>query len=399
LILIWLRVKTHFENLRFISAAKIINLLICKTFLFTLQKKLKDRMKVAIVFNEAHPELYTKLKVKPKDLDFEPVFGLQNPNPIDEFGEMVAALTKVGYDVYTLNIMDNLQIFIRDYDKNKPDVVFNLVELYKDQPQLEMSFTGIMELLGVFYTGAPPMALGTCQNKTLTKRILSSLGIRTPKYKIIKKSDQSFRLRLKYPLIIKPAWEDASVGIDDNAIVYNVDALKKRVDYVFNSFKQPALVEEFILGRELNVAVFGDKELEVLPISEIDFSKMPENLHPIVSYQAKWDPLHEAFHKTIPICPAQLPLKIQKEAEKMALQCFRAMGCRDYARVDMRLSKGDNKLYVLEVNPNPDLTEDAGFMRSAKHAGYTYKKTLKKIVDLAYERKLSSNSSQPSSKN
>ena len=345
-------------------------------------------MKVSIIFNEVYPELYRKKKRSAKDLDFKPVFSLQGSDPIFEFENMAKALRKVGYEAYTLNIMDNLQLFIKDYEKNKPDVVLNLVELYKDQPRLEMSFTGALELLNVAYTGAPPMALGTCQNKTLTKRILSSLGIRTPRYKIIKGMDSSFRLGLRYPLIVKPAWEDASVGIDNESIVYNVDTLKKRVEFVFNSFKQPALVEEFITGRELNVAIFGDREPRVLPISEIDFSAMPENLHPIVSYQAKWDPMHEAYHKTIPICPAILPDETRVEAESMALQCFRAVGCRDYARVDMRLSKEDNKLYVLEVNPNPDLQEGAGFMRSAKQAGISYKRTLKMLIDLAYERKL-----------
>ncbi len=346
-------------------------------------------MKVAIVYNESSPEMYKKKSKKSaKDLDFKPVFDLTGNDPISEYETIATALRKSGYETYTLNILDNLHVFIKDYEKNKPDVVFNFVELYKDQPRLEMSFTGLLELLGVSYTGAPPLALGTCQNKTLTKRILSSIGIRTPRYKIIKTMDRSFRLGLSYPLIVKPAWEDASVGIENESIVENVEELKKRVEYVFNSFKQPALVEEFILGRELNVAVFGDKEPQVLPISEIDFTGLPDHLHPIVSFQAKWDPLHEAYHKTIPICPAVLPERTRKEAEQMALQCFKAVHTRDYARVDMRLSKKDNKLYVLEVNPNPDLTEDAGFMRSAKQAGFSYKKTLKKIVDLAYERKL-----------
>ena len=356
-------------------------------------------MKIAIVFNEVNPELYLKKRRPAKDLSFKPVFNMAGIDPLSDFEDISKALCKVGYDAYTLNIMDNLQTFIKDYEKNKPDIVFNLVELFKDQPRLEMSFTGILELLNVAYTGAPPLALGTCQNKTLTKRILSSLGIRTPRYKIIKNMERSFRLGLRYPLIVKPAWEDASVGIDNDSIVDNVDALKKRVEYVFNSFKQPALVEEFILGRELNVAVFGDKELQVLPISEIDFSNMPDNLHPIVSFQAKWDPSHEAYHKTIPICPAQVPDEIRIEAEKIALQCVRAVGTRDYSRVDMRLSKDDNKLYVLEVNPNPDLQEEAGFMRSAKHAGYSYKKTLKMIVDFAYERKQAAINSQHSNKN
>lgn len=346
-------------------------------------------MKVAVVFNEANPEIYQKPPQKDiNDLDFEPYFGLDGVNPIDEYELIVSNLQKAGYDAYTLNIKDSLDIFFNDIDKNKPDVIFNLVELYKDQPRLEMSFTGLLELLNIPYTGAPPLSLGTCQNKTLTKRILHSLGIRTPDFRIVKNKKKSYRLGLNYPLIVKPALEDASVGIEEESIVYNAKSLKKRVEYVFSYFHQPALVEEFIMGRELNVAVFGDKEMQVLPISEIDFTNMPDHLHPIVSYQAKWDPMHVAYHKTIPICPAKLPNKIRQEAEQMALQCVKVVGCRDYSRVDMRLSKDDKKLYVLEVNPNPDLTEDAGFMRSAKQAGYSYRKTLKMIVDFAYERKI-----------
>lgn len=354
-------------------------------FVYFVKKKIPI-MKVAIVYNEVFPELYQKSQKNVEDVDFETHFDMEPPDPISEFEFMVASLKKVGYDAYTLNIMDSLTAFIKDYDKNKPDVVFNLVEIFHDQPRLEMNFPGFLELMGIPYTGAGSLALGTCQNKTLTKRILSTLEIRTPKFRILKDMNNSFRLGLKYPLIVKPAWEDASVGIDDKAIVYNVKNLKKRVEHVLNSFNQPALVEEFIEGRELNVAVFGDTEPRVLPISEIDFSLMPKNLHPIVSFQAKWDPMHEAYHKTIPICPAELTDETQKEVEDIALKCFNAVGVRDYARVDMRLSSNDNKLYVLEVNPNPDLQEGAGFMRSAKQAGYSYGRMLKMIADLAYKR-------------
>ncbi len=344
-------------------------------------------MKVCVVYNEVAPEIYNNLKEDLKKVNFETNFDLEAPDPISEFNYMVEALRKEGYDAYTLNIRDNFLTFIEDYEKNKPDVVFNLVELYKDQPKLEMNFTGLLELMGVAYTGAPPMALAICQNKTLTKRIINTHGIRTPKFKFIKSMEQSFRVSLNYPLIVKPAYEDASVGIDNNSIVTNVKELKKRVEYIFNSFQQPSLVEEFIEGRELNVAVFGDKDLEVLPISEIDFSAMPKNLYPIVSFQAKWDPFHEAYHKTIPICPAELPKELEEKAKEIAIKCFKAVGVRDYARVDMRLSSKDNQLYVLEVNPNPDLQEDAGFMRSAYYANYSYSKMLSMIVELAYKRK------------
>jgi len=158
-----------------------------------------------------------------------------------------------------------------------------------------------------------------------------------------------------------------------------------RIELVMHKFTQPALIEEFIEGRELNIAVFQDQGTRVLPISEIDFTEMPDNLQNIVTYQAKWDPQHESYHKTIPICPAILPKAVEKKAKEIAIQAFNVMGCRDYARVDVRLSK-DNELFVLEVNPNPDLTEGAGFMRSAEAAKMSYGMALKKIVMLAYER-------------
>ena len=343
-------------------------------------------MKVAVVYNEAYQEINDQYSTEsPEELGFKPYFDLDESDPIAEYESIAAHLRKSGYEAYILNILDNVNIFLEDLKKNKPDVIFNFVEIYKDIPELEMGFAGLMELLHIPYTGAPPIALGTCQSKYLTKGILSTIGIRVARSKFIQNPKKIYRLNLDYPLIVKPSLEDASVGIDVEAVVSDYKHLRDRINYIFSEFEQPVLVEEYIEGRELNVAVLGDKNPKVLPISEIDFSKMPEHLYNIVSYQAKWEPLHEAYHKTIPICPARLPKKIEAEAKKIALKAFRAMRCRDYCRVDMRLSK-ENKLYVLEVNPNPDLTEDAGFMRSMKHAGYSYRRALKTIVDLAAAR-------------
>lgn len=344
-------------------------------------------MKVAVIFNDT--TLYEdNINPAPKgsDLGFEPYFAISRVDPLADFKDIVNALNKSGHEAYLLNIRDDVNLFMDDFLTNKPNVLFNLVELYKENPKLEMPFAGILELLKVPFTGAPPLALGTCQNKTLTKRLLKRAGIRTPEFRFIEKREKIYRHGLNYPLIVKPAFEDASVGIENDSIVYDQVALRKRIDHVFDFYKQPVLLEEFIDGRELNVAIMGDKNPIALPISEIDFTRMPKHLHNIVSYQAKWDPYHEAYHKTIPICPAKLPVKITREAQKIALTCFKTVGCRDYARVDMRLSK-DKKLYVLEVNPNPDLTEGAGFMRSAHAAGYTYRKALKMIVDLAWARR------------
>ncbi len=351
-------------------------------FIFMNRKKTK----VAIVFNEAQPDFYVKsIEHEIKELDFIPYFEVEELTPIEEYELMAEKLSKTGLEAYSLNIFDDLGVLIKDIKKNSPDVIFNFMELYKENSRLEMNIVGMLELLGVPYTGAPPMALSNCQSKVLAKRILNSHGINTARFMLIKKAAKRYNHNLNYPLIVKPAYEDASVGIENNSIVQDAGSLRERVDYILSIFQQPALVEEFIDGRELNVAVLGDKDPAALPISEIDFSEMPEHLYNIVSYQAKWDPNHEAYHKTIPSCPAELPGRIEKKAKEIAVEAFKIMGCRDYARIDMRLS-GDNKLYVLEVNPNPDLTESAGFMRSAEAAGYTYVKTLKKIIGFARER-------------
>jgi len=346
----------------------------------------RKKIKTAIVFNEPHPELYIKQgELNEKKLDFVPYFEVDNITPIEEYEIMAQKFKANGVNAYTLNIKDDVQSILKDIKKNKPDVIFNFVEIYKEDARHEMNIVGILELLRIPFTGAPSMALANCQSKIFTKRLLNSFGIKTPRFIIIKKLPKHYRHRLKYPLIIKPAYEDASVGIENESIVENVEKLKERIEYILKYFAQPALVEEFIEGRELNVAILGDNEPAALPISEIDFTEMPDHLHNIVSYQAKWDPNHEAYHKTIPICPAKLPKRIEKKTKEIALKAFKAMGCRDYARVDMRLSK--DHLYVLEVNPNPDLTQGAGFMRSAETSGLSYVETLKKIINLALERK------------
>ncbi len=347
----------------------------------------RPKIKIAVVYNEAQPDMYRKTsEPEPRELEFKTYFDVDKTTPMEEFEYIVKKLESVGFKAYSLNIKDNLDLMLKNLKEEKPDTIFNFVEIYKDNPRLEMNVVGLFELIGIPYTGAPSMGLANCQNKMLAKRLLSSAGIRIPHFFIVHAKSERYSHKLKYPLLVKPAFEDASVGIENDSIVSNGVQLRKRIEHVLKQYNQPALVEEFIEGRELNVAVMGDKRLRVLPISEIDFSEMPDHLHNIVSYQAKWDPHHESYHKTIPICPAHLPKNIEKKAKELAFKAFKVMGCRDYARVDMRLSK-DNKLYVLEVNPNPDITEGAGFMRSAHHAGMTYAQALKRIVKFALGRK------------
>ncbi len=347
---------------------------------------MKKRLKVAVIYNEADPSIYKKIDSEVmEEQDFVPYFEIDDLTPMEEYEIISRKLKRIGFSSYTLNIKDDLYLLLDNIKENKPDVIFNFIEIFNDDPTQEMNVVGLLELLGVPYTGAPAMALANCQSKILTKRLLKEVGITTPKFFVVEKPIEEVKHELKFPVIVKPALEDASAGIENNSIVTSEDELIARINYVLEYYEQPALAEEFIEGRELNLAVIGDEKPRALPISEIDFSTMPEYLYNIVSYQAKWDPHDEAYHKTIPICPAILPKTIEYKAKKIAVKAFRIMQCRDYARVDMRLSE-NNELFVLEVNPNPDLTEGAGFMRSMEAAGYTYSKALKKIIELAYKR-------------
>ncbi|MGE5807143.1 MAG: D-alanine--D-alanine ligase family protein [Ignavibacteria bacterium] len=346
-----------------------------------------EKLKIAVIYNEPNPQLFQEAVQKKDNKKNPPSNALNKLTAIEEYEVIQKALADEGFDPYLLNISDDIQFIIKDAKKNKTDVIFNLVEIYKENPRLEMNIVGVLELLKIPYSGAPPLALANCQNKELSKKLLHNAGIKTPDFVLFERQETSYKHNLNYPVIVKPAFEDASVGIENNSVVRNNKELKNRIEYIFLQLSQPCLVEEYIEGRELNAAVIGDKDPMALPISEIDFSEMPEYLHNIVSFQAKWDPTHESYQKTIPVCPAKLPKQTETAVNEISLKAFKIMGCRDYARVDIRLSD-ENELYVLEVNPNPDLSQCSGFIRSAAASGLSYSQTLKKIVELAWERRI-----------
>jgi D-alanine-D-alanine ligase len=250
-----------------------------------------------------------------------------------------------------------------------------------------MFVAGIYDLMGVPYTGAGAFTLGTCQSKERTKQILSFHKIRVPKFAVYKNSNEITEetFDLKFPVIVKPSHEDASVGIDNSSVVETIAALRRRVRYVYQNFDQPAIVDEYIEGRELNVAIMGNRRPIALPISEIDFAGLPQGFPRIVTYAAKWMEGSQEYKGTVGVCPAHLSAELERQAKEIALRCYRVMGCRDYARIDMRLDRNNN-LYVIEVNPNPDISDDAGFARSARAYGLSFDEIVNKIVEYALER-------------
>ncbi len=287
--------------------------------------------------------------------------------------------------VSALAIDRDVQNIIKKISGYKPDIIFNFVEGVEGISSYEYCMAGMFELLGYEYTGNVPSCLGNCLNKSRTKNILRSFGINTPNSVTIKKSEKvtAKNIKLTYPVILKLLNEDASIGISEFSVVKNFKSLNKHLSFLQKTYKQDVLVEEYIEGRELNVAILGRT---VLPISEIVFKGLPDKLPKIVTYDGKWMEDSTYFRYTNPKCPAALNKKIKKKVEEIALEAFDAVNCRDYARVDLRLDK-NNKPYVIEVNPNPDISTDSGFARAAAAAGLEYPELLFRISQLAISRK------------
>jgi D-alanine-D-alanine ligase len=187
-------------------------------------------------------------------------------------------------------------------------------------------------------------------------------------------------------MIVKPLHEDGSLGISKESVVFNDEGLSRQIRYVIEKYHQPALVEEYIDGREMNVGLMETNgKVGTLPISEIDYSEFPEGIPKICGYEAKWVPESIEYQKSKPLCPASLEWEMKKRMEHIALKVFKLFGCRDYARVDFRIGQ-DGKVFVLEVNPNPDISPQSGMTRAIKAQGMTYEEFIRGMLERALQR-------------
>jgi D-alanine-D-alanine ligase len=270
---------------------------------------------------------------------------------------------------------------LSDYDPGEW-VVFNLLEGLGNRADLEAEAAATLERLGYRYTGSSPEALAICLDKFRTKRVLESRGVPTPAYQIC--DDRKIEVSTPLPAIVKPVAEDASLGIDEGAVVTTYEQLRERVGYILKAYREPALVEEFIDGREFNIALWGNSEPECLPLAEIDYRGIADPLRRVCSYAAKWEPEGEEYRLTPVVCPAKVDDRLALRIRRVAMAAYKTLGCRGYARVDMRVR--ERQPYVLEINPNPDISPDAGFARAALAAGYGYPEMVERILHLAGEQ-------------
>jgi D-alanine-D-alanine ligase len=297
------------------------------------------------------------------------------------------ALAERGCKVSSLSVGDSLEAATRavvELRAQKPDLVFNLCESLAGDARNEVVLPTLMELAGLRYTGSGPLALGVALRKDLTKKLLRAEGVSTPESVTLLSADVS-TVKLPFPLIVKPTREDASVGISRSSVVHDRRQLASQVGEVWARFHQPVLVERYIEGRELYVSLIGSQP-EALPMHEIDFSTLPRDRPRIVSYLGKWDPSSVEYQGTKSVKCEGLDESSRRRCVDAARAAFFALGLRDYARVDVRLAGGTP--WVIDVNPNCDLSDGAGVSRAASFGGLGYSDLIWRVCQAALERNL-----------
>jgi len=329
------------------------------------------QLKIAIIFNKPSSDRYSSMG------ESKAIASV-----MDEVKAVYKALSELGYSAIKVPLrppLDQVKEKLKDLEA---EVIFNLFEGFEGLPETEAEVAHILSELGIPFTGNPPSTLSLALDKGRTKGVLEAGGVKTPRYQTL--SPENLHLfRLNFPCIIKPLGEDASHGLSEESVVNNLDLLKSQVTKISQLFRGSALVEEFLEGREFNVTVMGNKEPTVLPIAEMVYSLPPE-MPRLLTFAAKWQPETLYFKGTRGTCPAEIGDTEKEQIDQAALTAFKLLGCRGYARVDMRLD-AEGKANVLEVNPNPDITPGYGAARQAKAAGMTYSQFIEKILMLALE--------------
>jgi D-alanine-D-alanine ligase len=272
---------------------------------------------------------------------------------------------------------------------DRPDLVFNLCESMAGDPRNEPTFVGLLDLFEIPYTGADLLSLASCLHKRRTKEILIARGIPTPPYRFLAEPaalDDPSLDALDYPWFVKLAHEDASVGITQDNLVVGVEALRRRARELMAEHHQGVLAERFVDGRELNVTLIGNGgDLDMLPLHEIDFAAMPADRPRIVSYAAKWNERHVDYAGTKPVPLRGASPDLVVGVERVARAAWDALSLRDYGRIDLRVD-AEGTPWVIDVNPNPDISPDAGVARAARIAGLSYSQLIARIADIAQRR-------------
>ena len=298
--------------------------------------------------------------------------------------EIFDALAKLGHAPSYL-MLDGHDQSLLALARCNADLVFNLTESYAGDDTKDMNLAAYLDLLDKPYTGADPHALYLAQDKSLAKKVFHFHKIRTPFFAVSYRGRLDHAHDIEFPLIVKPLSEDGSIGIDTTSVVESVKELMEKIHYIHDEFDSPALIEEYIEGREIYAAILGEEKPEALPLVELDLSKLPQGTPRIAGTDVKWEKDSDGYRKTRSHVVEDLDEKTVEKIQEKAVAAYQALKLRDYGRIDMRLTaKGE--IYVLEANPNPWLSSGAEFAMAARKSSRTYTDLMRDIVDLAMAR-------------
>jgi len=295
--------------------------------------------------------------------------------------DVISALRDLGHDVRVLGVSDELRPIRQTVESWRPHIVFNQLIEFQDIAAYQVHVTSYLELLGVSYTGCNPRGLLIARDKAISKKIFRYHRIPTPDFTVVRRGRKARRPPgLGFPLIVKSSEEEAALGLAQASVVRSDEGLAERVEFVHRSVGTDALVEQYVVGRELTVGVLGNTRLQTFPVWEMHFAKLPEGRLPIATAKVKWD---LAYQKRMGIRtgPARLPEKLAWQVTRTVKRAYRVLELSGFARFDVRLSE-EGRLFVLEANAIPDLACDEDFALSAEKAGLEYLDLIQRIVNL-----------------
>jgi D-alanine-D-alanine ligase len=296
---------------------------------------------------------------------------------------VIGALKKLGHEVRTIGVWEEPGMIIDEIKANQPDVVFNLTEHFNAVSAYDRNVAGLLEMLGVPYTGSSPTGLTLCKNKGMAKELLAYHKIRVPNFAIFSPGATIKRpSRLEFPLFIKPAEEEASYGISLDSFVENDEAFEERVRFIHERMNQAALAEEYINGREIYVSLLGNDRLRVFPFREVIFTEVPEGQPRFSTFKAKWDDAYRKRWGIQNVFAEPFPNGTDQRMVKICKAVYRALRIHGYGRIDLRVTP-EGEIVILEANPNPNLDRDDEFAQSAAKAGLTYPRLVQRILKLA----------------
>jgi len=337
-------------------------------------------MRIAILHNRDHDVL-----------DDDP--GREAREDVERVASAVhGVLTQAGHTVDLVPVERDLSAVTDAVSRRRPDVVVNLCESLHGDSRGEMIVPAVLDLLRVQFTGNSAFTLALALHKDKAKELLRARGVPTPESWLVSSADELKGLELPFPLIVKPSREDASVGIDFDSVVNDRKALGRAVERVRRTFRQPALVERFIAGREIYVPLLGHP-VRALPLTEIRFGGVFDGKPHVLSYRAKWQADSDEC-KDSPSRPAELSRALEARCVEVAKAAFEALEGRDYGRVDLRVD-ASGQPYVIDINPNCDLHPQAGFAKAAQAAGLSYPELALHLVELAWSRRNGDQASRP----